>query len=79
MDTRTYNSKGSEKGKRIGIPCAQRLFDLKSAAAYLGRPVWGVRTLVWNGELPVVRSGRKMYLDIEDMNRYIERQKETMV
>jgi excisionase family DNA binding protein len=79
MASQTSTDKGSQKARGIGIPLAQRLFDLKSAATYLGRPVWGVRTLVWNGELPVVRSGRKMYLDIEDMNRYIERQKETMV
>jgi hypothetical protein len=31
----------------------QRLYDLKDAAEYLGRTVWGVRNLVWAGELPV--------------------------
>ena len=57
----------------------QRLYDLKQAAQYLGRAVWGVRELIWAGKLPVVKSGRKMYLDIEDMNQFIEREKITMV
>ena len=56
----------------------QRLYDLKSAAQYLGRSVWGVRELVWSGELPVVmRSGRggKQYIDVRDMDLWIDKNK----
>jgi len=77
--TETIVNKGSRKAQRIPSPPAQRLFDLKAAAGYLGRSVWGVRELVWSGQIPVVKSGRKLYLDICDMERWIERNKETWI
>jgi len=56
---------------------AQRLYDLKAAALYLGRPVSGVRGLIWSGQLPVIRSGRggKQFVDVLDMDAYIEQNK----
>jgi len=56
----------------------KRLFTLKEAAEYLGRPVWGVRTLIWNGKLPYIQDKRKMYIDITDMDKYIEHEKVTI-
>ncbi len=58
-------------------PPRQRLYDMKAAAFYLGRTVWGVRELVWAGELPVIRSGRggKQYIDVCDMDTWIEKNK----
>lgn len=55
----------------------KRLFTLKEAADYLGRSEWGVRELIWAGEIPVVRQegGRKIFLDIEDLNDFINRNK----
>ncbi len=53
----------------------KRLFTIKEAAVYLGRPVWGVRTLIWNGRIPVIQDGRKYFIDINDLDDYIERQK----
>jgi hypothetical protein len=57
----------------------RRLFNLKDAAAYLGRPVYGVRSLIWRGKLPVIQDGRKMYVDVNDLETYINRSKTTMV
>ena len=75
--------KRSRKAKGIPSPSPppprQRLYDLKAAAGYLGRSVWGVRELVWSGQIPVVKSGRKLYLDICDMERWIERNKERWI
>jgi len=53
----------------------KRLYTIKEAAIYLGRPVWGVRTLIWGGKIPVIQDGRKYYLDIRDLDGYIEREK----
>lgn len=55
----------------------QRLYSVKDAAVYLGRAVWGVRELIWSGELPVIQSGRggKQYLDVRDLDLWIERNK----
>ncbi len=55
----------------------QRLYSVKDAAVYLGRTVWGVRDLIWSHELPVIKSGRgsKQYIDVNDMDAYIDRNK----
>lgn len=79
MASKTHNSKGSQKAKRTIHPVRQRLYDLKMAATYLGRPVWSIRELIWKGALPVVKDGRKLYVDLYDMDQYVERNKEIMV
>jgi hypothetical protein len=79
MAAKTHNSKDFKKAQRIDNPLHKRLFDLKEAAIYLGRPVFSVRTLIWDGALPFIKDGRKLYLDIVDMDTYIERNKETMI
>jgi excisionase family DNA binding protein len=35
------------------------LLDLKSAAQYLSTTTWAVRRLLWRGELPYKRVGKK--------------------
>lgn len=77
--SKTKIDKRLKKDTRITNPLTKRLFDLKEASIYLGRPVFSVRTLIWNGALPYVKEGRKQYLDVYDMDKYIERCKETMV
>lgn len=59
-------------------PLQQRLFDLDASAHYLGRSVYSLRTLIWNGELAVVRNNKKMWLDIRDLDAWIERSKERL-
>lgn len=53
----------------------KRLFTLKEAAEYLGRSDWGMRTLICSREIPVVKinGGRKVIVDINDLNAFIER------
>ncbi len=70
-----------DSGETQGIPnpVAKRLYTLKEASIYLGRPVFSVRTLIWNGALPVIRDGRKIYLDVCDMDSYIEKNKLTVI
>lgn len=79
MAKQKHNNKGIQKAQGICNPLTKRLYDLKEASVYLGRPVFSVRTLIWNGMLPVIKDGRKMYLDIVDLNSYIEMNKERMV
>ena len=79
MAKQSHNSKGIQKAQGIHNPLHKRLFDLKEAATYLGRPVFSIRGLIWKGALPVIKDGRKLYLDIIDLNQYIERHKETMI
>ena len=53
----------------------KRLYSVAEAGDYLGRSVWSVRRLIWSGELPQVRVGRRVHLDIRDMDEFIERNK----
>ena len=57
-------------------PLSRRLYDLQAIAAYLGIPVYSVRGLIWSGALSCVRIGRRQYLDLKDVDRFIESQKE---
>jgi excisionase family DNA binding protein len=59
------------------IPIEKRLYSVPEAAVYLGRTVWGVREMVWGGKLPCIRDGRRVLLDIRDMNKWIEQNKMT--
>lgn len=51
----------------------KRLFTLSEAAVYLGRSEWAVRRLIWSGELPHIRQGRRVHLDVRDMEQFIDR------
>jgi excisionase family DNA binding protein len=55
----------------------KRLYTVKEAAKYLGQTVWGMRTLIWNGHVPVVQTGQKQFIDVVDMDKFIERNKMT--
>lgn len=79
MTQETRIDRGTQRAQRIPNPIAKRLFTLKEASLYLGRPVSGVRTLIWNGRLPYLQEGRKMFVDIRDMDAFIDRSKQTMI
>jgi hypothetical protein len=55
-----------------------RLLPLKKAADYLGLTVWSMRERIWAGDIPVVRfpGGRKMFIDVLDLEEFIQRNKE---
>jgi len=66
-----------EKPHGIGNPLRKRLYTLKEAGEYLGRSAWSMRELIWAGKIPVVRGegARKIFLDIEDLNKFINQNK----
>ncbi len=67
----------SQPGRKIQGPhLSKRLYTLKEAAEYLGRSEWGMRELIWAGKIPVVREGRKIFVDVDDLVAYVERNKE---
>lgn len=53
----------------------KRLYSIPEAGEYLGRTAWAVRHLVWNGILPSVRIGRRVQVDVGDLDLLIERSK----
>lgn len=66
---------GDKTEHHISNLVSKRLYTLKEAAHYLGRPVFSLRTLLWNGKIPYIQDGRKYYLDVKDLELYIEREK----
>ena len=54
----------------------KRLYSIGEAATYLGRSTWSVRRLIWNGDLPQVRAGGRVHIDVRDMDEFIEKFKE---
>ena len=54
---------------------AKRLYTVPEAAYYLGRTVNGLRQMIWSGKLPIVKDGRRVLLDVKDLDTYIEHNK----
>jgi excisionase family DNA binding protein len=50
----------------------KRLYTIPQAAEYLGRSSWAVRAMIWAGKLPAVRDGKRVLVDVQDMDRWIE-------
>jgi hypothetical protein len=57
-----------------------RRLPLKKAAGLLGLTVWGLRERIWAGHIPVVQfpGGRKLYVDVRDVEAFIEAHKKTV-
>jgi excisionase family DNA binding protein len=54
---------------------AKRLYSLPEAGVYLGRTTWAIREMVWAGKIPFIKDGRRVLLDIQDMNKWIDQSK----
>ncbi len=67
------------KAQGISNPLPKRLYSLKEAAYYLGRTLWSARELVWAGKLPVVRDGKRIFVDVNDLESYVTKNKTTYV
>ena len=72
--TGIIDKKGTQ---RISSPMSPRLLPLKKAAEYIGLTTWGMRERIWAGDIPVVRfsGGRKMFIDVMDIEKFIENNK----
>ena len=58
----------------------KRLYTLAEAGQYLGRSVYSVRELVWAGRIPVLqhRPRGKQWVDIRDLDKFIDTEKRTI-
>ena len=63
-------------GQRISNPVRQRLLSVKDASVYLGFSLRSVRNLIYSRELPIVKLGAKIFIDILDLERWIEARKQ---
>jgi excisionase family DNA binding protein len=58
-------------------PALTRLLTVEQAASYLGRTKASVQHMVSAGRLPIVRSDRRVFLDVRDLDTWIEQNKQT--
>jgi excisionase family DNA binding protein len=54
----------------------KRLYSLREASSYLGVSYWSVRDLIHAGSLHYVKIGRRVLIDLKDLERFVESQKE---
>ncbi|MGH7183719.1 MAG: hypothetical protein ACREJN_17325 [Nitrospiraceae bacterium] len=52
-----------------------RLSSVKEAERDLGRSVWAIRHVIWENHLPQVRQGRRVIVDVIDMDQFIQKHK----
>jgi hypothetical protein len=60
--------------------CAQnvpkkRLYSIKELVTEIGATEWFWRSQIWDGQLPYVQVGRKMFVDSRDVDNFIETNK----
>jgi len=61
-----------------GMNNPPRLLCLRDAAGYLGLSTWAMREAIWKGLIPFVQfKGRKIWLDVRDLEAFISRHKRT--
>lgn len=82
MDTAAKNQqvKQARKGQHwIDNPrvdsVPKRLFSKADAAVYLGTTVRGITYMIEEGRIPIVRNGRRVLLDVRDLEAYVESNK----
>jgi len=64
-------------GKAPSLAAAPRLFTVEQAASYLGRTKASLQHMVSAGRLPIVRADRRVFLDVRDLDKWIEQNKES--
>lgn len=68
----TYRNRTHETGESSS---AVRLLDLKAAGRYLSLSFWSVRGMLDRGDLPFIRAGRRILVDVHDLDAWIEANK----
>lgn len=53
----------------------KRLFSIMELAAEIGGTKWFWRSQIWDGEIPFVQVGKKMFVDRYDIDVFIEKNK----
>ena len=54
----------------------KRIYSVEEAAHYLGRTVYAVRYMITQGKFPHIKDGRRVMLDVNDLDLWIEQCKE---
>lgn len=66
---------GTNGTSNEGIVIPHRLLTLPEAAHYLGCTIWSIRELIWKGQLPYTRFGKRFQVDRQDLDELVDREK----
>jgi hypothetical protein len=55
----------------------KRLYSIKELPTEIGGTEWFWRSQIWDGQLPFVQVGRKMFIDFVDIEAFITKNKNT--
>ncbi|WP_457570927.1 hypothetical protein [Desulfovulcanus sp.] len=80
MDCQSNSPKYTEENQMAAAGCAhnvprKRLYTIKELVVEIGATEWFWRSQIWDGQLPYVQVGRKMFIDSIDIERFIETHK----
>ncbi len=53
----------------------KRLYSIKELVSMIGGTEWFWRSQIWDGKLPFVQVGRKMLIDRDDIELFIQNHK----
>jgi hypothetical protein len=53
----------------------KRLLTIKELASEIGGTKWFWRSMIWDGQLPYVQVGKKMFVDQHDIELFISKNK----
>ncbi|RPH50208.1 MAG: DNA-binding protein [Desulfobacteraceae bacterium] len=53
----------------------KRLFSIRELVREVGATAWFWRSQIWDGQLPYVQIGRKMFVDSKDIEIFINNNK----
>lgn len=73
-----FKSSGVPKAKNIGKTFQQkRLFSIKELVDTVGATDWFWRTQIWDGALPFIQVGKKIFVELKDIDNFININKQS--
>ena len=77
----THSSSGLEGSTtaRESDVLLPRLLSYEAATRYLSLSYWTVRHMVVEGYIPHIKSGKRVLIDVQDLDEWIEKNKEVGV
>ncbi len=71
----SYRLRKEETGEKGGNGFDKRMYSIKEMVSEIGATEWYWRSQIWDGRLPYVKVGRKMFIDRQDIESFIQRNK----
>jgi excisionase family DNA binding protein len=65
-------------GSAGGSSIRPRLLTVDQAAVYIGRSKEAVQHMVSSGKVPTVRADRRVFVDVQDLDRWIREHKQAV-